>query len=111
VVRDLDATYHALAAAVHSVQFRGWCAVEVQPLTHLAHQFVSVDVARLDEQALEAMEAQIGVSDFSQSAGQTVVVGMDVGDDEMADIWQLNVEGAQMAFQSLQGVGCVPATI
>ena len=110
-IGDLDPLHHARAAAIQVVEL-GWRrAVHPQPLAHLAHQLVGVDVARLDEQALQPMKTQVGVGDLAQTPGQPVVVGMDVGDDQVPHVGQANVERPKVAFERLQRVGGIPATI
>ena len=49
--------------------------------------------------------------DLAQAAGQPVVVGVDVGDDQVAHVGQADVERPQVALQGVQGVGGIPAAV
>ncbi len=110
-VGDLDPIHHARAAAIQAIELVGRRAVHAQPLAHFAEQLVGVDIARLDEQSLQPMKAQVGVGDLAQPTRQTVMIGVDVRDDQVPNIRHPNVKRAQMALERAQRVGGVPAAI
>ena len=53
----------------------------------------------------------VGVGDLAQPTRQAIVIGMDMGDHQVANVWQANIEHTQVPFEGAQRVGCVPAAI
>ncbi len=52
---------------------------------HLLNEVLELDVARVDERDLEAVQIEVGAAVARQRAGGAVVVGMDVRHDQPAD--------------------------
>ena len=53
-------------------------AVDQQVLEHLEHQVLELDVTRVDERNLEAVQIEVSAVRTGEDAGGSVVVGMDV---------------------------------
>ncbi len=53
-------------------------------MPHLLDQMLQLDVARMDQGDLEAMDVQVGQPGPCEDARRAVMVGVDVGDDQAA---------------------------
>ena len=65
----------------------------------------------LDVQPVQAMHQQPGLSQPDQRAGQAVVIGVEVGDDQPADVFEASPQLGHLARECLQDVWQVPATV
>ena len=70
-----------LRVAEH-VGLLGRHAVDQQVLEHLEHQVLELDIARIDERHLEAVQIEVRAVRAGEDAGGSVVVGMDVRHDQ-----------------------------
>src|SRR5712692_3790712 len=74
-------TQRALRVAEH-VGLLSWYPVDQQVLADLEHQVLELDIARIDERHFETVQIEVCAVGPGQDARGSVVVGMDVRDDQ-----------------------------
>ena len=107
----LDLVEHVHGAAGHLGRLHLGHAVLAHVLLHLVGEAAGRVVARGDEVGLALVHDDLAVRDLLEAAGHAVVVGMDVGDDELRDLRGVAAELPHAFLEGGVGDVGVPAAV
>ena len=106
---DLVADHHRRHGEVGKLE--GGDAGILQEDPHAGQEVVGVDVAGLEHLGVVGMEADPGARRLPDAPGQSVVVGVDVGDEDGPDVGDRSAGLGQPVGQRRPGVVGVPAGV
>ena len=83
----------------------------MQPLAQFLEEFLHGDVPGFDKVLFQVVEGQGGTEEFSKVTGQSVVVGVGVGDHYPVNLFAVDAAFGQLFFEGVKGFFGVPAGI